>query len=138
MARVFYLMRAVVLGPVARHGPNLLFQVELMPAHAGHFVATLGSEQQKLEKGPEWPADFVAARPEPPQLVIAQHAIPGALFRRRLHAIHRRDRKAVLLDRPIEQRPEAPQCPVGLNLGLACDSVGLSRCFGQRYPGAAV
>ena len=94
-------MRAVVLDAMARHGPNLFFEIKLGPAHPRHFVAALRGEQEKPEQGPERPADFIACGQEPPQLVIPQYAIPGPLFRRSLHAVHWRDRKAILLDCPI-------------------------------------
>ena len=84
-------MHSIIFRLLAWDGPSALVEVELGPCHGGDFVAALGCESEKLCYRTKRPTAFVAGRPQPAQLVIAENAIAGLFLRRQFHARDWRD-----------------------------------------------
>src|SRR5712664_687382 len=99
-------MNAIVLGSLAGNGPGLVGKVELSPGYACNLIAALCRQDEEPHQRTKRPADFVATCPHPPQLVVIEHTVARLLLRRQLHVGDRRDREALLLDCPLEERFE--------------------------------
>src|SRR5262249_5565513 len=67
----------------------------------------------------ERPSEFGCRRPEPSDLAVTQGTVAGSLSGRRPHPLNGRGRDVFLVERPIEECPQAGEDPICLYFGAA-------------------
>src|SRR4051812_36213113 len=106
-------MRLAVLGSGAGNGPNLLLEIELIPAHLGDFLPALRCKRQEVNNAAVRSPDLSGCLDDASELVITEHAVPGDLAGRLLDAFTRRAIDDRLADAPAEERLRNLQGLVG-------------------------
>src|SRR5262249_10835353 len=89
----------------------------------GDLAAPRSREHQQLHASASGTADLLAGRPQPAELIIAEHAIARRLLARQLDPHTGRSRNDATLAQPAEKPAHRRPSPIGHNRPVSRDTI---------------